>query len=151
MKGRTVESLLRQMRAWHDELARAPRRGVERLAWAPCGIPGLERTEGTPPTQRIVRVVELLTSMDLVEEGRVLRHCVASYAVSCAMRRAAIFSLRLDEGHGAQRLVTLEVSLPGRALVQARGRFNRRVDAVESRIIRGWAQQAGVDVAGYVL
>ncbi|HQY88697.1 MAG TPA: PcfJ domain-containing protein, partial [Tepidisphaeraceae bacterium] len=114
MKGRSVESLMRQMREWHAQLARIPKRGAMNFAWQPSGIPEMERIEGTSPNQTIVRVVELLTSGDLFEEGRKLHHCVASYAHSCMARRVSIFSLRVDQGKGVERLITLEVQLSNR-------------------------------------
>lgn len=144
MKGRSFQSLLRQVRVWHGQLSRSPE--AKGIAWSPCGIRGLDRVEGEPGRQRRFVVLELLTSADLQEEGRVMRHCVYSYASSCARGRCAIFSLRVDEGKGLVRQTTIEVTPSARAVVQARGRLNNRPGAVELRILRAWAVQAGLEL-----
>jgi hypothetical protein len=148
MKGRTMGALLRQVEQWHDRLARVRRHG-QLVTWARCGITELQRVEGVE-RQKLWRVVELLTSSELTEEGRALKHCVSSYAGSCASGRTAIFSLRLLEDQVEQRLITLEVHRESRMLVQARGRYNRLTNALEARIIRSWLMQANLQVAGHV-
>jgi hypothetical protein len=50
--------------------------------------------------------VELATAQALREEGRDMRHCVASYAERCLRRGSHIFSVRTD---GGERVSTLEV------------------------------------------
>ena len=148
MKGRTVESLLRQMQAWHRLLAREARAGARIAAaptkWRPSGIDGYERVEGTPGNKRCFRVVELLDANELAYEGRAMRHCVASYAYSCAGGRCAIFSLREEVGGAAKsvRRLTVEVSVPTRRIVQARGPLNAPPGGVEERILRAWATTA---------
>jgi hypothetical protein len=150
MKGRTVTSLLRQVDAWHRRLAAGPR-GMPNLAWVSCGIAGMQRVEGTPPNVRVFTIRELLTSADLFAEGQKLRHCVGSYAQSCQRGRCSIFSLRLDEGRGEERLITIEIVPTQRRIVQARGRFNRFCTPVEQRVIRAWAIQSGLEIAGHVM
>jgi hypothetical protein len=152
MKGRTVESLLRQMQAWHRMLARETKAGAGAgtpIKWRPSGIDGYERVEGTPGNQRLFRVVELLDARELAYEGRAMRHCVASYAHSCAGGRCAIFSLREEFGAGAQtmRRLTVEVSVAHRRIVQARGRLNAPPGGVEERILRAWATTARLVIA----
>ena len=149
MKGRTAESLLRQVERWHRELARVPR-GSKSRTWRPCGIEGMQRVEGTEPKVRIISIRELCSSAELMEEGRQLKHCVYSYTESCESGRRAIFSLRVDEGRGEERLITLEVAVKLRQIVQARGRYNRAATLVEQRIVRGWAVQSRLEIAGYV-
>jgi hypothetical protein len=150
MKGRTVATLLRQMHQWHRHLARGETKAGDGPAcWLPSGIAGYERVEGAPPHQRLFRIVELLTSHELRKEGGAMRHCVASYAHSCAARRCAIFSLREEDGSAgaAVRRLTIEVVIQNRRIVQARGRFNTRPDGVDERILRAWATTAGLSVA----
>jgi hypothetical protein len=149
MKGRTVETLLRQMRQWHRQLARETKAAASPACWLPSGIAGYERVEGTPPKQRLFRVVELVTSDDLRKEGAAMRHCVASYAHSCVERRCAIFSLREEDGSAGPplRRLTIEVIIQNRRIVQARGRFNALPDGVDQRILRAWATTAGLTAA----
>lgn len=150
MRGRTPQTLMRQVTEWHRRLARRPARPSD-AAWTSCGIEGYHRLEGTEGNQRLFTVVELLGSRDLHDEGRVLGHCVSTYDFSCQRGRCAIFSLREDAGKGQVRRLTVEVSLPARTIVQAAGRFNRRPDPIETRLLRGWATAAGLSIAGHVM
>jgi hypothetical protein len=143
MKGRTVETLLRQVQAWHRTLNRAV--APKFLAWEPSLVKGYERVEGTPGNQRLFRITELLNSDELLREGRAMHHCVASYAHSCARRACAIFSLVEDQGSGVERRLTIEVTIGTRRIVQARGRFNSMPNAVDERILRAWATTAGLN------
>jgi hypothetical protein len=145
MKGRTVESVLRQVDRWHRELNRSGIKGA--LTWPTCGIPGYERIEGTEGSQRIVRIDEIVTSAELQQEGRALRHCVASYSRTCARGAVAIFSLKLDSGAGFDRRLTIEVNLRSKRVIQARGRFNALPQPIEERCLRNWAIVAGLTIA----
>jgi hypothetical protein len=145
LKGRTIESLVRQTRQWHRALARV--RGGVLLEW-PTSLPGpFERVEGADGNRQLWRLEELTSSRALIAEGRAMRHCVASYATSCAEGRCAIFSLTRDIGQGIERGLTIEVWLPRRQIVQARGRFNAPADALDQRIVKIWAQQVGLEIA----
>jgi hypothetical protein len=147
MKGRTVESLMRQVERWHARLSRDAA-GVG-LDWAPSGIPGFERVDGVPPEQRLFTVTELLSGEELWEEGLKLAHCVGSYARACKRGRCAVFSLRVDSGRGPARRLTVEVTLPARTIVQARGRRNRQPDGTEDQVLRAWAAYAGLEIADW--
>jgi hypothetical protein len=124
MKGRTVQSVLRQVEAWHRQLHRPARYGHR--AWLPCGIPGYSRVEGIPGNQRLFTVTELLSSRELADEGRAMHHCVGSYTHSCASGRCAIYALRVDAGQGLERRLTIEVIVQNRMIVQAPAVATRR-------------------------
>jgi hypothetical protein len=96
LKGRNFQSLLRQVNVWHRRLARVSDKSC--LSWGPSGVRAFDRVEGEPGKQRRFVVVELLNSAELAAEGRFMRHCVYSYAMSCARGRCAVFSLRQDVG-----------------------------------------------------
>jgi hypothetical protein len=149
MKGRTVESVLRQVELWHRELNRAAARTTTATAWPTCGIAGYERIEGTEGSQKIVRVDEIVTAAELLHEGRTMRHCVASYARSCAHGEVAIYSLKLDSGTGFDRRLTIEVDVLSKRIVQARGRCNRPPQPIDERYLRGWATQRGLMIVSY--
>lgn len=145
MNSRTVESALRQVERWHRELNRATIKGA--ISWPPCGIPGYEQIEGTEGSQRIVRIDEIVTSVELQQEGRVMQHCVASYARTCARGNVAIFSLKLDHGSGLDRRLTIELDVRSKRIVQARGRFNAPPQLLDERYLRNWATSAGLTVS----
>jgi hypothetical protein len=147
MKGRTAESLLRSMREWHRSLAQGRSMPIS-TRWEPSGFPGLELDEGAGEDRRVYRIVELLGSEDLFEEGRAMRHCVASYAGSCASGRTSIWSLRKSiESGRVVRQVTIEVSNKPRTIVQVRGRSNRLPTAGELAVLESWGAAGGPALA----
>jgi hypothetical protein len=82
------------------------------------------------------RLVELLDSIQLFDEGRAMRHCVASYAARCARGDSTIWSLRCDE----RSVLTIEVEPRAATIVQVRGVANARtVDARPRELLRHWA------------
>jgi hypothetical protein len=145
MKGRTVASVLRQVERWHRDLNRTTTEGS--TTWPTCGIPGYERVEGTEGSQTIVRIDEIVTSAELQQEGRAMRHCVASYARSCARGTAAIYSLQRDNGAGYERRLTIELDVSSKRIIQARGRFNALPLPLDERYLRNWATAVGLTVA----
>ena len=145
MKGRSVQSVLRQVERWHRELSRTPVRAA--LSWPTCGVPGFERIEGIEGSQRIVRIDEILSSADLQDEGRAMHHCVASYAHTCARGNSAIFSLKIDSGAGLDRRLTIELDVRSKRIIQARGRYNAMPQPLDERYLRNWAMVSGLTVA----
>jgi hypothetical protein len=143
MKGRTPESVLRAMREWHRSLAQGRAKTVA-MSWEPSGFPGLVYEDGAGEDVRLYRIVELLTSSELFEEGRAMRHCVGSYVGSCASRRTSIWSLRKTIENGRViRLATIEVSNKPGTIVQVRGRCNRLPTKGELAILQGWSEADG--------
>jgi hypothetical protein len=146
MKGRTVESVLRQVERWHLELNRST---VDGSKWPPCGVPGYERVEGNEGSQTIVRIDELLTAVDLQSEGRAMRHCVASYTRGCASGIWAVYSLKVDDGFGFERRLTVQVAVASKRIVQARGRFNALPSPFCQQHLRSWAAAAGLTIVSF--
>lgn len=83
MKGRTVESLLKAVATWHQQLGKESKGGE--LQWKRSGIESFQWIEGTEryKNMRVWRIRELLSSKELIAEGRQMKHCVATYAQSC--------------------------------------------------------------------
>ena len=142
MKGRTPQSLLKAVREWHLSLAKGWNLTIP--AWCPSGFPPFVQEDLTEDGRHVYAVVELLNSQELFEEGRVMRHCVASYAGSCASGRTSIWSLRkqLETGR-VIRLSTVEVSNKQRTIVQVRRRCNRLPSASELAILGRWGDAYG--------
>jgi hypothetical protein len=149
MKGRTAASLLRQVETWHRQLARSAQYPIE---WRPCGIPSFAFVEGSERSQSNKRwtIREILSSKALTEEGRAMRHCVGSYARSCAKGACSIWSLQVKDRDGARRVLTVEVRLPGKLICQARGKFNVRASEKELQVLQRWASQAALQIATYL-
>lgn len=155
MKARTVPGLMRQVTTWHRRLAVGQRGRIDvaalaTMVWEASGERNYERVEGDGQNRRKFSIHELCSYRELVEEGRELHHCVASYAVSCRAGRVSIFSLRCVDREGLRRLLTIELNRSTRTVVQARGKRNARANQVELRLLTGWATQAGLRLSTYL-
>lgn len=138
MKGRTAVSVLREVERWHGDLAKAKAIGNE--IFLPSGLdPFFEQKKVKLPggAHHIEEwsIVELLSSRELLEEGKRLHHCVYSYVYDVRRERISIWSLRTD----GSRVLTIEVDRPTRRIVQVRGRSNRMPTEYEMSYIRRWA------------
>lgn len=146
MRGRTPETLLAQVERWHRELGRAS--GAERLYFRRSGVKELALKTGKDG-ENVWRIRELLSGADLVAEGRVMKHCVASYARSCANGNASIWAMELHTALGAEKRQTIELTR-GRVIVQCRGRQNRLPTPAELDVVKAWAREAGLTLSPYV-
>ena len=154
VKGRTPESLLKQMHTWHAELRKMPvKTQLVNHTWPACGIGALEASEGSLATGdwRRWTVVELLSRQELFLEGQALRHCVVSYVPVCLSGRASIWSLGLEKNGGPRKQVlTIEVTYASRTICQARGKANRLPGRQEINILRRWAANEGLVLARHL-
>ena len=142
MKGRTPQSMLRAVERWHGRLA-SYRLRVPPVRWARSTISEFELEEGVS-RKRIWTIHELNTSQALHNEGQLLNHCVATYGRSCSLGHTSIWSLQLHTDEMSERLLTVEVRPGSKTICQARGKCNRMPRANELRILRRWAEQAGL-------
>ena len=138
MKGRTVPSILRLMRDWHRSL------GVANggLMWEPSPLRAMliEEPSQDPAAPPLVwHLMELTNGAQLRTEGIALRHCVASYADRCRNGVSQIWSLRLRRGEKVKHLLTIEVDLKKRAVIQARGWRDRIAVGKPLRLLQDWA------------
>ena len=92
-----------------------------------------------------VRIRQLRSYAELLDEGRHLHHCVASYVQQCRRGRRGIYSLTFSGG----RMLTLEVT-PDYQLVQARGKYNRRPTPTERHWLTHWLQKERLTAANHV-
>ena len=121
VKGRSAGKLLSQVEAWHRRLARETR--LPDRTWAPSGIVGFEVESEEDGTKWTIN--ELLSTKELVQEGRQQHHCVGSYSNNCRKGNISVWSMQVqdDEG-GPYRVMTIAVQNKSRRINQARGRFN---------------------------
>lgn len=149
MKGRTPASLLRQVEAWHRTLAKVDQPKAE---WPRSGIESFEFVEGAERggNLRIWTITELLSTKALVAEGRKMKHCVATYAHSCGSGASSIWTLEAETFEGRTKILTVEVRNATRLICQARGKCNMLPGEKHRGILRRWAEQAGLSLAGYV-
>ncbi len=146
MKGRTVQSMLRLMQDWHRSL------GVANggLTWAPSPLQPMMIEEpsqdpSAPPS--VWQLMELTNGAQLRTEGTTLHHCVASYADRCWRGASRIWSLRVHRGERVRHVLTVEVDMNRRAVVQARGWGNRAPSGKPLRLLQDWAVRERVRLA----
>jgi len=153
MKGRSPEVLLASVEAWHRELNRgATKEARGRGKWESCGIPGFDLSLGNAKkgTARLWKIRELTNYAELCREGREMKHCVYSYANSCARGRTSIWTMTLDrQNNGQQKCVTIEVNVQTKAIVQVKGKCNRGIDRQEMDILGAWASENKLDLQFY--
>jgi PcfJ-like protein len=142
MTGRTVESLLIQVNRWHRQLGKE--KGVPTSWDHSKDINDFEMKEG----KKCWSINELLSSKELANEGRQMKHCVASYAQSCARGATSIWSMSVDSDGIFEKLVTIEVRR--NEVSQVRGKNNRFVMPKELAIINRWATKENLKVSNYI-
>jgi len=151
IKGRTARSVIRQMQVWHRELRQTQAWG----GWKPTsetfpasGIKGgrwktqKNLRKGGAPIITIWEFTEIRTVKDLHQEGYQMRHCVYSYGPRIEAGRTAIFHMSRD----GQKSATVEVERASKAVVQARGPCNRKLDSDEERALLAWAASQSLTV-----
>ena len=150
MKGRTPETMLRQVDEWHRTLANNSR--IQIRQWKPTGIENFELIEGSQDTGSFKRwtIRELLTAKALFSEGRQMKHCVATYAPSCAKGQSSIWTMEVDSSESVRKAVTIEVQSKSNLICQVRGRANRFATEKERKVIERWAETNGLRVGNYV-
>ncbi len=145
MRGRTGDSLLAQVETWHRRLGRATAQAGD-SRWPRWMIGDYKFVEGnsTSGNSRVWHIRELLSSKELVAEGRQQKHCVASYAASCVSGASSIFTMDMRDCEGERKLLTIEVGRKHRVLYQVRGKRNRLPTNAEALVLRRWTQENGL-------
>jgi hypothetical protein len=148
VKGRTVPSILRLIREWHRGIGRtytSSRLSWPRSLYRPWLIEEPRRDEEEIPKRW--QMVELSNSAELREEGAALQHCVSSYAHRCYQGNSSIWSLRMWRSEKVRPVLTVEIDMKKRAVVQARGMANRSASGKPRRLLQDWASREGLQMA----
>ncbi len=156
MKGRRRHALKAKMEEWHEGLARDAKR--PKSSWEASGLKPFTVEEPDPSGVLCEwTIVELRDTQALMAEGREQRHCVFTYANGCKNGGTSIWSLRVRgvQDKAARRLLTIEVNLHKRAIVQVRGRCNLTPSQFRAagrmgtgrKLLRFWAQREKLSLA----
>ncbi len=151
MKGRTPDTLLRQVNEWHQELGRETRGGE--LQWSRSDIGEFNYRVGSKEKRNLKYwyIRELLSTKELVAEGRAMKHCVSTYAKSCYAGHKSIWTLESEEDeNGRNKMLTIEVSHPEKLIRQVRGKRNRLPTLQEKYLLELWVAKENLKIAGYV-
>ena len=150
MRGRTPETLLRQVEEWHRQLGRESK-GRE-LEWTRSQIGEFHFMEGSEQLRNMKfwSIRELLSSDELIDEGRTLQHCVRTYARSCHTGQSSIWTMEIEDENGRRKILTIELSPRQKLIRQVRGKRNRLATPKEKDLLERWSAQEGLRIAGYI-
>jgi hypothetical protein len=150
MRGRTVDSLLTAVEVWHRQLGREAKSG--NLQWKKSPREPFSFVEGSKQNKnmKVWRIRELLSSSELIAEGRAMQHCVASYSRSCHNGTCSIWTVDAETEEGMEKLLTLEVNYSDNLIRQVRGKRNRRPTEKEKEVVQRWATRVGLQLASYI-
>ena len=142
VKGRSVLAMVRGMREWHGHLARA--QAAAGRTFRPSGLQPMDinwsrRDARGNHVVEIWHLREIVDAAALADEGRVMGHCVYSYARLIESGECSIWTLTLEDNTGHWRRLTIEVRPSLRQIVQARGRFNRPPEPRDALALDAWA------------
>lgn len=148
IKGRTVASMLRLIGEWHRGLGKT--HTFFSFSWSRSPLkpwlveePRIDKEE----MPKRWHMVELTNSAQLREEGSALQHCVGTYAHLCYRGNSSIWSLRMWRSEKVRPVLTVEVDLIKRVVVQARGMANRSASGKPRRLLQDWALREGLQMA----
>ena len=93
------------------------------------------------------QLIELTSGAQLRNEGAALRHCVASYADRCRRGASQIWSLRVRRGEHVRHVLTIEIDMRRRAVVQARGWRNSAASGKPLHLLEEWTMRERLRLA----
>ena len=84
--------------------------------------------------------------LELEAEGKVMHHCVGSYAYKCKEGRCSIWTFsKYNEENRRRRILTVEVV--NQSIVQAKGTYNSiHIDSKDYSILMEWAKKANLNL-----
>ena len=147
MRGRRADQLLSQMEDWHHELGRnsgQASRGPYRRASAHGYV---ATSKGNPPQTRRIR--QILSNDDLIEEGRILNHCIASYHSSIVEGYYTVWSMSEEHSGVAKRVLTIAVQSDAKQIVEARGKANALPSQPQRNALERWASAQKLTISDY--
>ncbi len=155
MKGRKLPALQKRVEEWHEFLSKHSKR--PKTTWQPTGIEEFHTQEcDSNGVETIWAIVELCSSTALQEDGREMRHCVFTYAANCVTGKISIWSMRFQSfgEKRKHRLLTIEVNMTKRAIVQVRGKANQTLGQMKrkargrtaSELLRRWAKEQRLSI-----
>ena len=125
MKSRSIPKLLRRVEEWNAQLKKEAK--MRRRQWKSSGFGEFSCAEEDERTGRMLfwTIQELLSTGELNQEGKAMRHCVGSYSNRCNKGQMSIWSVQVEEEpNEPRRVMTIAIDNKRRIITQARGRCN---------------------------
>jgi hypothetical protein len=133
MKGRPVDTVMRDVQGWHDRLNKMKGFKQGDFEWEGYGYTDWLYEQKYKNSSVIWSISQIRNSAELRREGQMMGHCVYSYADSCRDGHTSIWSLKKDD----EKLISLEIR--ERTIIQARGKYNRGPTDSEMLILKRFA------------
>lgn len=157
LQGRTPQSIERlieeaRMRAQARARERTREDSEEQTRYqyrqfAPSGLAAGIWEFGNGARRQIWMLDEIRCNRDLIQEGRHMRHCVATYEDYIVAGTSSIWTLRVEREGSVKRAVTIEVAPKTGQVIECRGKCNRSPNAEERRILDRWARENHLELA----
>lgn len=143
LKGRTFSSLIKATNKWHDELQ--TKRSVGELDLKISPIKSWEWLDKYEHTIWYIR--QITNGRDLINEGRRMHHCVASYSQLCVTGTVFIFTMStVDDRMLSYEDKRLTIEVSHMKIIQARGKCNAQATKKELNVLRKWATQNRIEM-----
>lgn len=149
MKGRTAISVIRDMEQWHNNLIKAksiPNMDYKPSVFMPFELKIIENEREIGAW----KIDEILRSKDLLDEGKKMRHCVASYHNSILSGSISIWTLTKKDMFSTDKCLTIEVRNNSREIVQARGVCNTPASGEARRVMAQWAAKNSLRLSSWL-
>lgn len=142
INGRTLQSTLRSVDAWHMQLA--VRRGFVHMDFPASGFRAWSSERMTKQSRHGFKEVrsirEILSAKALLEEGQAMRHCVYSYARNICQGSSSIWTYTWN----GNRELTIQVLNASRRVVQIRGKANSLPSKSQLSFVKRWMVENGL-------
>lgn len=139
LKGRTLNSVIKQSDDWHLDVQRQK---CDKDEWEGLPIEDWEFLDSEKLNGKYIDVVwkikQLTSSKALRKEGNEMKHCVSSYSYRCKEGHCSIFHLEKVSELDTESALTIEVDNKSKRILQVRGKYNRLPTAYENQIISKW-------------
>lgn len=143
IQGATPASVLRKVDAWEAHLKAIIHKPYTAELPVAEGVKGIEYF--LPGKVQMPLVIRQITRpLDLIREGRAMRHCVASYLDGCIKGKWSIWVVRMGES----RLATIELR-PDKKIYQVKGRFNETPAEPVFQAVKAWCRQESLKLIDY--
>ena len=135
LKGRTPESLSRAIHHWHDHVFNEEHAHLKHMKWDKAEELDLHFSF----EEKQYACVQLGSGLELIDEGRIMKNCVITYARSCANSYCTVWSFRTKRKVKFVPFLTVEVI--DKTIVQARAKANSLPSDKQIDILHDWAKR----------
>ena len=139
LKGRSVASVLRFNEEWISYLKLIKGVGVGNFSSSKF------KPFRTYHKKSLVTIKQIMNAKDLIKEGKIMSHCVATYAGECAKGDSSIWSLKIRSSNKkVKNVLTIEILENEKHINEALGKCNRNATKLEHQWLKAWAEKEGL-------